>query len=67
LGRARKIVTATRGNVVRAEPILTLYPGGEVDHAGTFAELDVQAVNITTAGYSAQASKCATDSCVGTH
>ena len=35
-----KIVTATRGKVVRAEPISTLYARGEVDHAGTFDELE---------------------------
>jgi phage terminase large subunit-like protein len=46
-----KVVTATRGKVVRAEPISTLYARGEVDHAGTFAELEDQAVNMTTAGY----------------
>ena len=50
-----KIVTATRGKVVRAEPISTLYARGEVDHAGTFDELEDQAVNMTTAGYMASA------------
>ena len=45
-----KIVTATRGKVVRAEPISTIYARVEVDHAGTFAELEDQAVNMTIAG-----------------
>jgi phage terminase large subunit-like protein len=36
---------------MRAEPISTLHARGEVDHAGTFAEPEDQAVNMTTAGY----------------
>jgi phage terminase large subunit-like protein len=45
-----KIATAARGKVVRAEPISTIYARVEVDHAGTFAELEDQAVNMTIAG-----------------
>jgi len=51
-----KLVTASRGKAVRAEPIATLYARGEVDHAGTFAELEQQATEMTTAGYMGQRS-----------
>lgn len=46
-----KVVTASRGKSVRAEPISTLYARGEVDHAGHFADLEDQMCNMTTAGY----------------
>jgi phage terminase large subunit-like protein len=59
-----KIVTATRGKVVRAEPISTLYARGEIDHAGTFAELEDQAVNMTTAGYMGERSPDRVDAMV---
>ena len=51
-----KLVTASRGKAVRAEPIATLYARGEVDHAGTFAELEQQATEMTTVGYMGQRS-----------
>jgi phage terminase large subunit-like protein len=46
-----KIVTATRGKAVRAEPISTLYARGEVDHVSGLGDLEDQMCNITTAGY----------------
>ncbi|MGL5736184.1 MAG: phage terminase large subunit [Beijerinckiaceae bacterium] len=46
-----KVVTATRGKVVRAEPISALYARGEVDHAQGMGELEDEMVNFTTAGY----------------
>lgn len=55
-----KEVTASRGKVVRAEPIATLYARGEVDHVmqfgdggsqADFGELEDQCANMTTAGY----------------
>lgn len=51
-----KIVTATRGKVVRAEPISTLYERGLVAHAERFDELEDQLCNMTTAGYMGQRS-----------
>jgi phage terminase large subunit-like protein len=51
-----KLVTASRGKAVRAEPIAHLYARGEVDHADTFAELEQQATEMTTAGYMGQRS-----------
>jgi phage terminase large subunit-like protein len=46
-----KIVTATRGKVVRAEPISTLYARSEVDHVAGLGDLEDQMCNMTTAGY----------------
>jgi phage terminase large subunit-like protein len=51
-----KLVTASRGKTVRAEPIATLYSRGEVDHAAAFAELEEQATQMTTAGFMGQRS-----------
>jgi phage terminase large subunit-like protein len=51
-----KLVTASRGKAVRAEPIAHLYARREVDHAATFAELEQQATEMTTAGFMGQRS-----------
>lgn len=37
-----KAVTATRGKMLRAEPIVALYEKGQVHHVGQFAELEDQ-------------------------
>lgn len=37
-----RLVTATRGKKVRAEPIATLYEGKQVHHCGFFAKLEAQ-------------------------
>lgn len=37
-----KLVTATRGKVVRAQPVAALYEQGRVHHVGQFAELEDQ-------------------------
>jgi predicted phage terminase large subunit-like protein len=44
-------VTATRGKVVRAEPVSALYELGKVFHAGSFPELEDQMCAMTPAGY----------------
>jgi terminase large subunit-like protein len=59
-----KLVTASRGKAVRAEPISHLYARGEVDHAGTFAELEEQATQMTTSGFMGQRSPDRLDACV---
>jgi phage terminase large subunit-like protein len=41
-----------------------LYARGGVDHAGTFAELEDQAVNMTTAGYMGERSPDRVDAMV---
>jgi phage terminase large subunit-like protein len=47
-----KEVTATRGKVVRAEPISALYSKGLVHHVGNdLGDLEDQLCNFTTAGY----------------
>ena len=37
-----KLVTATRGKAIRAEPVAALYEQGRVHHMGVFAELEDQ-------------------------
>ena len=46
-----KEVTASRGKVVRAEPIAALYEQGKVSHVGHFADLEDQMCNFTASGY----------------
>lgn len=46
-----KEVTATRGKVIRAEPISVLYEKKRIRHAGRFAELEDQLANFSTLGY----------------
>jgi phage terminase large subunit-like protein len=44
-------VTASRGKIVRAEPIAALYEQSRVRHAGSFVELDDQLAAMTSEGY----------------
>jgi predicted phage terminase large subunit-like protein len=46
-----KDVTASRGKVVRAEPIAALYEQGRVSHVGVFPDLEDQMANMTASGY----------------
>ncbi len=46
-----KAVTATRGKVVRAEPISALYEQGKVRHVGYFAALEDELAAFSTVGY----------------
>lgn len=46
-----KLVTASRGKVVRAEPISALYEDNRVDHAGRFIELEDQMCQFANDGY----------------
>lgn len=46
-----KAVTATRGKVVRAEPIAALYEQGKVRHVGYFGPLEDELSAFSTAGY----------------
>lgn len=46
-----KMVNASRGKVVRAEPIAALYEKGKVHHVGAYPELEEQMTMTTTAGY----------------
>jgi len=46
-----KAVSATRGKVVRAEPISALYEQGKVRHVGYFNELEDELSGFSTVGY----------------
>jgi phage terminase large subunit-like protein len=46
-----KKVTASRGKVVRAEPISSLYEQGKVRHVGYFPELEDELCAFSTVGY----------------
>ncbi len=63
-----KMVTASRGKVVRAEPIAALYGTeekiGKVSHVGIFAALEDQMCGFTTAGYMGDRSPDRCDSLV---
>lgn len=51
-----KMVTATRGKVVRAEPIGALYELGKVRHVGNFNDLEDELTAFTTSGYMGESS-----------
>jgi len=46
-----KLVTASRGKAVRAEPVSSLYEQDDVKHVGQFTELEEQMVNMAASGY----------------
>jgi predicted phage terminase large subunit-like protein len=50
-GISYKAVIASRGKVVRAEPIAALYEQGKVHHVGRFPELEDELAGFTTAGH----------------
>jgi hypothetical protein len=51
-----KAVSASRGKVVRAEPIAALYEQGKVRHVGDFRELEDELAAFSTAGYTGERS-----------
>ena len=59
-----KEVTASRGKVVRAEPVAALYEQGKVSHVGTFPDLEDQMCNMTASGYVGEASPDRADALV---
>ena len=48
---AYKAVTASRGKVVRAEPISALVEQGKIRHLGRFDKLEDELAGFTTTGY----------------
>jgi len=46
-----KLVRASRGKVVRAEPVASLYDMGKIHHVGHFPEIEDQLCSFTLAGY----------------
>lgn len=61
---AFKEVVASRGKVVRAEPISALYEQGKVSHVGVFADLEDQMCNFTASGYVGEGSPDRADALV---
>lgn len=59
-----KEVTATRGKVVRAEPISALYEQQKIWHVGYFTELEDQLCGMTTSGYQGLKSPDRGDACL---
>jgi phage terminase large subunit-like protein len=57
-----KMVTATRGKHVRAEPFSALYEQGKVRHAGDFTKLEDELCGFSTQGYTGQGSPNRADS-----
>ena len=50
------MISASRGKVLRAEPVSALYEQGVVHHVGRFAVLEDQLCAFTTAGYRGEGS-----------
>ncbi len=61
---AFKEVVASRGKVVRAEPISALYEQGKVSHVGSFPDLEDQMCNFTASGYVGEGSPDRADALV---
>ena len=59
-----KEVKASRGKVVRAEPIATLYEQGKVHHVGAFPALEDEMVSFTTLGFMGDGSPDRTDALI---
>ena len=59
-----KAVTATRGKVVRAEPISALYEQGKVRHVGYLRALEDELAAFSTAGYTGQGSPNRADAAI---
>lgn len=59
-----KMVTASRGKIVRAEPIAALYEQGKVSHCGDFSSLEEQMCSMTSAGYVGEGSPDRADALV---
>ena len=59
-----KMVTATRGKTVRAEPVSALYEQGKVFHSQHFPELEKQMLHMTISGYIGEGSPDRADALV---
>lgn len=59
-----KEVTASRGKVVRAEPIAALYEQGKVSHVGSFPDMEDQMCQTVPSGYAGEGSPDRMDACV---
>lgn len=61
---AYKDVTASRGKVVRAEPVAALYEQGKVRHVGSHPQLEDQLCHFTSTGYIGEGSPDRADALV---
>ena len=59
-----KMVTATRGKHVRAEPISALYEQGKIRHVGLFPELEDELTAFSSAGYTGGSSPNRADAAI---
>jgi hypothetical protein len=59
-----KLVTASRGKHIRAEPVASLYEQGRVKHAGRFPDLEDEQCQFSTAGYAGERSPNRADTVV---
>ncbi len=59
-----KLVTASRGKAVRAEPVASLYEQGKVTHAAGLDELEDQMMQMTLTGYVGEGSPDRLDAAV---
>ena len=59
-----KLVVATKGKTVRAEPVLMLYQQGRVFHVGHLPDLEEQITAFTPMGYAREGSPDRGDACV---
>ena len=59
-----RAVHASRGKVVRAEPIAALYEKAQVSHVGCLTELEDQLANMTPAGFVGEGSPDRADALV---
>jgi phage terminase large subunit-like protein len=59
-----RLVTASRGKAVRAEPVSVRYAKGEVHHAGTFPKLEDQLCAFSGTGYAGADSPDHADACI---
>ena len=57
-------VKASRGKVVRAEPIAALYDDGKIHHVGAFPALEDEMVSFTTLGFMGDGSPDRTDALI---
>jgi phage terminase large subunit-like protein len=59
-----KLVTASRGKAVRAEPVAALYEQGKVSHVGAFDQLEEQMTEMTSGGFVGEGSPDRADALV---
>jgi len=63
-GTPYKKVVASRGKVLRAEPVSALYETGKVRHCGTFTQLEDEMCAMTTRGFTGEGSPNRVDALV---